>query len=162
MFFFFFVWLNNNCIIFYIIFFFFYFILTLPIDSESIGSETDARSDDIGGKSLEVEYLIDDLEDPLYDNRNVVAVLQKKKHKSVKPKVTEDIIRFVCDCSRVYSTLASYRYHKYECGTQRHFECPHCPYKGKRNTTLVKHINAKHRDIVPPIKEESINIKKEK
>lgn len=52
--------------------------------------------------------------------------------------------KFECGCGRKYNTEASYRYHLYECGREPSFQCPYCMYKGKRNTTLNKHIRAKH------------------
>lgn len=47
-----------------------------------------------------------------------------------------------CECGKVYRNEASFRFHKYECG--KSFECPYCNYVGKRNTTLRKHIKARH------------------
>lgn len=49
-----------------------------------------------------------------------------------------------CDCGKLYRTEASLRFHKYECGRLPSFQCPYCTYVGKRNTTLKKHIKARH------------------
>lgn len=69
--------------------------------------------------------------------------------KAMLPKEPKFVVvdKFICKCGKLYSTGASFRYHKYECGNNRIFKCPHCPYRGKRNTTLTKHMQAKHKDI---------------
>lgn len=54
---------------------------------------------------------------------------------------SEDVV-LSCNCGKIYRNEASFRFHKYECG--KSFECPYCNYVGKRNTTLRKHIKARH------------------
>lgn len=49
-----------------------------------------------------------------------------------------------CNCGKSYRTEASFRFHKYECGKLPSFACNFCNYVGKRNTTLRKHIKARH------------------
>jgi len=51
---------------------------------------------------------------------------------------------FLCECGKPYRTEASLRFHKYECGKEPSYQCPFCTYVGKRNTTLRKHIKARH------------------
>lgn len=57
---------------------------------------------------------------------------------------TIDNIHFQCECGKEYSTEASLRFHRYECGKEPSFLCPHCEYRAKRRTTLNKHIASKH------------------
>lgn len=47
-------------------------------------------------------------------------------------------------CGKTYRTEASLRFHKYECNVEPKFKCNYCNYVGKRNTTLRKHIKARH------------------
>lgn len=57
-------------------------------------------------------------------------------------------IEFQCKCGKPYSTEASLRFHRTECGKEKSFQCPHCAYRGRRRTTLKKHVLNKHkRDI---------------
>ena len=72
--------------------------------------------------------------------RTVTAVSREAVNKTAHI-LTEDIV-LSCDCGKVYRNEASFRFHKYECG--KSFECPYCNYVGKRNTTLRKHIKARH------------------
>lgn len=57
-------------------------------------------------------------------------------------------LQLICNCGKVYRNEASFRFHKYECG--KSFECPFCNYVGKRNTTLRKHIKARHDRLYSP------------
>lgn len=73
----------------------------------------------------------------------------KQRVKLVKPNAAkesaDDMVEHLilsCECGKVYRNEASFRFHKYECG--KSFECPYCNYVGKRNTTLRKHIKARH------------------
>lgn len=50
----------------------------------------------------------------------------------------------ICSCGKAYSTDASLRFHKYECGKEPSFQCLYCEYRAKRNTTLTKHMRSKH------------------
>lgn len=67
--------------------------------------------------------------------------------KPVSSKVTNDANDdsvLQCDCGKIYRTENSLRFHKYECGRAPTFACNFCNYVGKRNTTLRKHIKARH------------------
>lgn len=79
----------------------------------------------------------------------VVGVDVDEDHDSVDEcldyeSITVDTMEFQCQCGRSYSTEASLRFHRYECGKEPSFQCPHCDYCGKRKTTLNKHIRSKH------------------
>ncbi|CAH1399577.1 unnamed protein product [Nezara viridula] len=43
---------------------------------------------------------------------------------------------------RYYTGLR--RHQKYECGMERQFQCPHCPYKARQKIHLKNHIGLKH------------------
>lgn len=127
------------------------------MDNETENETDEIQTVNMNTLSPEVEYLLEEY-DPIHENSTVglssIVVLSSKNAAklSASSASTQNLSKpdekfNLCECGRVYSTLASFRYHKYECGTQRLFSCPHCSYKGKRNTTLVKHIHAKHRDL---------------
>lgn len=82
------------------------------------------------------------------DTTSISNTIEVVRGPSAAARSCEDPIicggKFECGCGRKYNTEASYRYHLYECGREPSFKCPYCTYKGKRNTTLNKHIRAKH------------------
>ncbi|KAG8259321.1 hypothetical protein J6590_014790 [Homalodisca vitripennis] len=53
-------------------------------------------------------------------------------------------------CGKVYKFKRILNRHlRYECGLEPQFACPHCPYKGKRNTSLQSHMMLKHQIFIP-------------
>lgn len=93
--------------------------------------------------------------------RTVKPVSRDQSSKVVNRTDDNTVLR--CDCGKLYRTEASLRFHKYECGkipsfqvkikniylimlytSEIMFQCPFCTYVGKRNTTLRKHIKARH------------------
>lgn len=54
--------------------------------------------------------------------------------------------RFECEkCGRVYASSGNLSRHlRYECGIEANLKCPFCPYKGKYQVTVNKHVVAKH------------------
>ncbi|XP_046659221.1 gastrula zinc finger protein XlCGF26.1-like [Homalodisca vitripennis] len=59
--------------------------------------------------------------------------------------------KFECmRCGKVYKFKRILNRHlRYECGLEPQFACPHCPYKGKRNTSLQSHMMLKHQIFIP-------------
>lgn len=86
-------------------------------------------------------------ENPLSPStRNVKSITKDEMSKMKNPSV--DNSAYLCECGKPYRTEASLRFHKYECGRPPTFVCPYCNYVGKRNTTLRKHIKARHDMII--------------
>lgn len=74
--------------------------------------------------------------------RTVKSVSRDGSSKLINRADENTVLR--CDCGKLYRTEASLRFHKYECGKPASYQCPFCTYVGKRNTTLRKHIKARH------------------
>lgn len=93
---------------------------------------------------LDEEHVVETLQ-PIYFEvkrmNHTTTTACVKMDKSAAAIKMEDLV-LSCDCGKVYRNEASFRFHKYECG--KSFECPYCNYVGKRNTTLRKHIKARH------------------
>jgi uncharacterized C2H2 Zn-finger protein len=48
-------------------------------------------------------------------------------------------------CGKVYMSKGSLTRHlKFECGKEPQFQCPHCPLRTKRKSSLLTHIYCKH------------------
>lgn len=111
---------------------------------------------DVVYENEEYIYELDESQMEVIDTGSITNIVQYEKldknakifeiHEMPAPYIrsTENNDKFVCECGKGYNTEASIRYHKYECGREPSFQCPHCHYKGKRKTTLAKHIKAKH------------------
>ena len=114
------------------------------------------------------EYVYDDSNDQSYKEEylekiNEITILDSNstpKHENSKQsgktggyKIVRDVAgKYSCECGRTYSSEASLRFHKYECGKEPSYKCPYCSYRGKRNTTRIKHIIAKHKSDVTNLK----------
>lgn len=50
-----------------------------------------------------------------------------------------------CNCGKSYKRKSELnRHQRYECGKERQFPCPHCPYRGKHRQATQTHIALKH------------------
>jgi len=60
--------------------------------------------------------------------------------------ITEEGNVFGCtQCGKVYMSKGSLTRHlKFECGKEPQFQCPHCPLRTKRKSSLLSHIYCKH------------------
>ena len=53
------------------------------------------------------------------------------------------------NCGRSYSWKRSlYRHVHLECGKERRYPCPYCPYRNTRKDNLAVHVNRKHADLI--------------
>jgi uncharacterized C2H2 Zn-finger protein len=66
--------------------------------------------------------------------------------KTDRRPTTEGGIVFQCtQCGKVYMSKGSLTRHlKFECGKEPQFQCPHCPLRTKRKSSLMTHIYCKH------------------
>lgn len=57
---------------------------------------------------------------------------------------------FQCtECGKCYSYQSTLRRHvKLECGKSPQFHCVHCLYKTKRKCDLMRHLGAKHQNVL--------------
>ncbi|KAG4071572.1 hypothetical protein HA402_011726 [Bradysia odoriphaga] len=117
---------------------------------EAAGQHRDAQDDIIYEERLDedideqVETFHPIFFEVKHDNHSTTACIKTEKKVSANKMANNSMENLVlsCDCGKVYRNEASFRFHKYECG--KSFECPYCNYVGKRNTTLRKHIKARH------------------
>lgn len=55
------------------------------------------------------------------------------------------------NCGRSYSWRRSLNRHlQLECGKERRYPCPYCPYRNTRKDNLAVHVNRRHADLIDP------------
>ncbi|KAK3915455.1 Longitudinals lacking protein, isoform G [Frankliniella fusca] len=55
------------------------------------------------------------------------------------------------NCGRSYSWKRSLNRHLHlECGKERRYPCPYCPYRNSRKDNLAVHVNRRHADLIDP------------
>jgi hypothetical protein len=73
-----------------------------------------------------------------------VEALGMRQNDSARPVSDGNVFR--CgQCGKVYMSKGNLtRHHKFECGKEPQFQCPHCPLRTKHKSSLLTHVYCKH------------------